>query len=230
MRLPSWSLWRPLHSLSSFTQTASHPHLGESWVGTLLPCCLAQRWPRCSCFVCGQHSAGHLVRCGHRSSPVCRIRGIADGYHQHRASSRRGHRLCARDRSVELVGDSFRNLQRNNLVGRQNHNAPKTDNVVLNLSHEAPKVYPRDEPTAFDKIWPVLPRIEPHSMLLERKPVNRLANCLLEIDTEALKFAIRSETTSQRRTEHVRRVTLRDDEISQLLYLAEHHHKPRKAY
>jgi len=67
-------------------------------------------------------------------------------------------------------------------------------------------------------------------MALERKPVNRLANCLLEIDTDALKFAIRSATTSQRRTEHVRRVTLRDDEISQLLYLAEHHHKPQKAY
>ena len=204
MGLPSWSLWRPLHSLSSFTHTASHPRLGESWVGTLLPRCRAQRCPRYSCFVCGQHSAGHQVRCGHRSSPVCRIRGIADGYHQHRASSRRGHRLRARDRSVELVGDSFRNLQRNNLVGRQNHNAPKTDKVVLNISHEAPKVYPRDEPTTFDKIWPVLPRIEPHSMALERKPVNRLANCLLEIDTEALKFAIRSATTSQCRTERVR--------------------------
>ena len=24
-----------------FTQTPSHPHLGESWVGTLLPCCRA---------------------------------------------------------------------------------------------------------------------------------------------------------------------------------------------
>ena len=44
---------------------------------------------------------------------------------------------------------------------------------------------------------PVLPRIEPHSMALERKPVNRLANCLLEIDTEALKFAIRSAMVSQ---------------------------------
>ena len=31
-----------------FTQTASHPPLGESWVGTLLPCCRAQRWPRYS--------------------------------------------------------------------------------------------------------------------------------------------------------------------------------------
>ena len=35
------SMWRPLHSLSSFTHTASHQHLGESWVGTLLPCCRA---------------------------------------------------------------------------------------------------------------------------------------------------------------------------------------------
>ena len=131
---------------------------------------------------------------------------------------------------MELVGDSFRNLQRNNLAGRQNHTAPKTDEVALNISHEAPTVYPRDEPTMFDKNRPVLPRIEPHSMALERKPVNRLANCLLEIDTDALKFAIRSATTSQRRTEHVRRVTLRDNEISQLLYLAEHHHKPRRAY
>ena len=44
---------------------------------------------------------------------------------------------------------------------------------------------------------PVLQRIEPLSMALERKPVNRLANCLLEIDTEALKFAIRSAMVSQ---------------------------------
>ena len=130
--------------------------------------------------------------------------GIADGYHQHRASSRRGRRLCARDRSVELVGDSFRNLQRNNLAGRQNHTASKTDKLALNNSHESPTVYPRDEPTTFDKNRPVLPRIEPHSMALERKPVNRLANCLLEIDTDALKFAIRSGTTSQCRTERVR--------------------------
>ena len=204
MRLPSWSLWRPLHSPSSFTQIASHSHLGKSWVGTRLPCCRAQRCPRYSCFFCGQHSAGHQVRCGHHSSPVCRIKGIADGYHQHRASSRRGRRLCARDQSVELVRDSFRNLQRNNLVGRQNHTAPKTDKFALNISHEPPKVYPRDEPKTFDKIRPVLPRIKPLSMALERKPVNRLANCLLEIDTEALKFAIRSATTSQCRTEHVR--------------------------
>ena len=154
MRLPSWSLWRPLHSPSSFTQIASHSHLGKSWVGTRLPCCRAQRCPRYSCFFCGQQSAGHQVRCGHHSSPVCRIKGIADGYHSYRASSGRKRRLCARDRPVKLVRDSFRNLQRNNLVGRQNHIAPKTDNFALNISHEPPKAYPRDEPTTFDKIRP----------------------------------------------------------------------------
>ena len=34
-------------------------------------------------------------------------------------------------------------------------------------------------------------------MALERKPVNRLANCLLEMATEALKFATRSAMVSQ---------------------------------